>query len=86
VPDPRWEERPLAVVVMADGQVPDYRSMRRILADKFAKFMIPEYWASVQAIPKTSVGKMDKKLIREQVDSGALAVVLEAGFAPGDGA
>jgi fatty-acyl-CoA synthase len=84
VPDPRWEERPLAVVVMADGRVADYRAMRRVLADKFAKFMIPEYWASVAAIPKTSVGKMDKKAIREQVDSGALAVVLEAGFTPGD--
>lgn len=84
VPDARWEERPLAVIVMAEGHVPDYRAMRRILSGKFAKFMIPEYWASVKAIPKTSVGKMDKKMIREQVDSGALAVVVEAEFAPGD--
>ncbi len=84
VPDARWEERPLAVIVMAAGHVPDYREMRTVLSGKFAKFMIPEYWASVQAIPKTSVGKMDKKLIREQVDSGALAVIMEAQFAPGD--
>ncbi len=86
VPDARWEERPLAVVVMVEGWEPDYRAMRLILADKFAKFMIPEYWASVKAIPKTSVGKMDKKSIREQVDSGVLAVVVETSFTLGVGA
>jgi len=84
VPDTRWEERPLAVIVMAEGHVPDYRAMRSILLRKFAKFMVPESWALVKAIPKTSVGKMDKKIIREQVNCGALAVVVEAEFAPGD--
>jgi fatty-acyl-CoA synthase len=84
VPDARWEERPLAVIVMAEGNVPDYRAMRSILLEKFAKFMVPESWALVTAIPKTSVGKMDKKIIREQVNSGALAVVVETEFAPGD--
>jgi fatty-acyl-CoA synthase len=83
VPDARWEERPLAVIVMATGQQPDYRAMRRLLADKFAKFMIPENWASVQVIPKTSVGKIDKKLLREQVDSGALTITVETEFAAG---
>ena len=85
VPDARWEERPLAVVVMAQGHVPDYRAMRRLLADKFAKFMVPEYWASMSVIPKTSVGKIDKKSIREQVDSGALNVLVETGSTFGDG-
>lgn len=84
IPDARWEERPLAVIVMAEGHVPDYRAMRSILLRKFAKFMVPESWALVKAIPKTSVGKMDKKIIREQVNCGALAVVVEAEFAPGD--
>jgi fatty-acyl-CoA synthase len=68
---------------MATGQQPDYRAMRRLLADKFAKFMIPENWASVQAIPKTSVGKIDKKLLREQVDSGVLTITVETEFAAG---
>jgi fatty-acyl-CoA synthase len=38
--------------------------LREFLADRVAKFWIPEYWAFVEEIPKTSVGKLDKKVLR----------------------
>lgn len=80
VPDPRWEERPLAILVMADDAVPDFPSMRRFLAKNLAKFMIPEYWVVVPNLPKTSVGKIDKKRLRQQVEAGSLPYVREVGM------
>jgi len=84
IPDPRWEERPLAVVAMEPGAdfVPPL--LRTGLRDGFARFMIPEYWARADSIPRTSVGKFDKKALREQFDAGEMVVVVETGFAPGD--
>ena len=84
IPDPRWEERPLAVVVMAAGHVPDFPAMRSHLAREFARFMIPEYWSCVSSIPKTTVGKIDKKSIRDQLRQERLTVVVETEFSPGD--
>jgi fatty-acyl-CoA synthase len=46
--------------------------------------MIPEYWAPADFIPRTSVGKFDKKTLREQFDAGGMAVVVETGFTTGD--
>jgi fatty-acyl-CoA synthase len=48
--------------------------------DKVAKFWVPEYWAVVEDIPKTSVGKMDKKLLREEVAAGRVAIQKHLGF------
>ena len=60
--DPRWQERPLAIVVPESTVSP--ADLREFLADRLAKFWIPEYWAFVEEIPKTSVGKLDKKVLR----------------------
>ena len=54
--------------------------LRSFLVDKVAKFWVPEYWAVVDDIPKTSVGKMDKKLLREEVAAGKLAIQKHQGF------
>ncbi|WP_059005982.1 long-chain fatty acid--CoA ligase [Streptomyces specialis] len=74
VPDPRWDERPLAVVVPREGVVPDFAALRAYLAERVAKWQLPEHWTTVAAVPKTSVGKFDKKLLRAQHAEGALAV------------
>ncbi|HIE92148.1 MAG TPA: fatty-acid--CoA ligase [Acidobacteria bacterium] len=67
VPDEKWSERPLAVVVRtAESQV-DTDELRRLLADKFAKFEIPDRFVFVDELPKTSVGKFDKKVLRARV-------------------
>jgi fatty-acyl-CoA synthase len=61
--DKRWQERPLVVLVVEDGV--DAAQLRNYLEGKVARFWIPEYWAFVCSIEKTSVGKNDKKKLRE---------------------
>jgi fatty-acyl-CoA synthase len=64
VPDERWEERPLAVVVLKEGASADAAGLRQYLADKVVRWWLPERWTFVDQIPRTSVGKYDKKAIR----------------------
>jgi fatty-acyl-CoA synthase len=70
IPDARWEERPLACVVI-DGDI-DPALLKEYLAEHFAKWQVPENWAFVETIPKTSVGKFDKKTLRVQYEKGDL--------------
>ncbi|MFF9148642.1 long-chain fatty acid--CoA ligase [Streptomyces sp. NPDC014861] len=76
VPDEKWGERPLATVVLKEGAEADYTTLRDFLADEggIAKWQLPERWAIVPAVPKTSVGKFDKKVIRKQYAEGELDV------------
>lgn len=64
VPDERWQERPLAVVVTRTGAPVSGAELRTFLADKVARWWLPERWTFVEEIPRTSVGKYDKKTIR----------------------
>jgi fatty-acyl-CoA synthase len=63
VPDERWQERPLAVVVAKRSSV-SAEDLRKFLADKVVRWWLPERWTFVEEIPRTSVGKYDKKAIR----------------------
>ena len=64
VPDERWSERPLACVVVDEAAVsPD--ELRAFLTDRVAKWWIPDEYAFLPEIPKTSVGKFDKKVLRD---------------------
>ncbi len=81
VPDPRWEERPLAIVAWDGPSDPDFAALRAVLRGRMAKFMVPDYWALLPALPKTSVGKIDKKRLREQVAAGHMVIVHELTFA-----
>ncbi|MET9516264.1 long-chain fatty acid--CoA ligase [Streptomyces sp. NPDC002994] len=74
VPDDRWSERPLATVVLKEGATAGYEELRAFLAGKIAKWQLPERWAMIPAVPKTSVGKFDKKVIRKQYADGELDV------------
>ena len=80
VPDPRWEERPLAIIAWDGSSDPDFAALRAILRDRMAKFMVPDYWAVLPTLPKTSVGKIDKKCLREQVAAGHIVIVQELTF------
>ncbi|ORA76166.1 long-chain fatty acid--CoA ligase [Mycolicibacter kumamotonensis] len=64
VPDERWQERPLAVVVPRGGASVSAAELRTFLSDKVARWWLPERWTFVEEIPRTSVGKYDKKTIR----------------------
>ena len=64
IPDQRWDERPLAVVALVDGTEVTPEELREYLAGTFAKWQIPEHWTFVDQVPRTSVGKYDKKAMR----------------------
>ena len=66
VPDERWQERPLAVIVAKDGSAVEAGDLRNFLADKVVRWWLPERWTFVDEIPRTSVGKYDKKTIRSR--------------------
>jgi fatty-acyl-CoA synthase len=74
VPDERWAERPLAAVVLKQGASATPEELREFLAPKVARWWLPERWAFVDELPKTSVGKLDKKLIRAEYAEGKYAV------------
>lgn len=75
VPDERWQERPLAAVVLEDDADATPNDLRNFLADKVVRWWLPERWTFVDAIPRTSVGKYDKKTIRANYADGAYDVV-----------
>ena len=64
VSDERWQERPLAVVVLKEGASVNARQLRTFLDGKVVRWWLPEHWTFVDEIPRTSVGKYDKKTIR----------------------
>jgi fatty-acyl-CoA synthase len=66
LPHPKWLERPVAVVVLKDGQAVSAEELRGFLAPKFAKWQLPDGFAFVKEIPRTSVGKFKKSALREQ--------------------
>ncbi|MCG5430906.1 fatty acid--CoA ligase [Mycobacterium sp. MYCO198283] len=75
VPDARWDERPLAAVVRKPGEDVSAKELREFLADRVVRWWLPERWTFVDEVPKTTVGKFDKKLIRARYADGAYEVV-----------
>lgn len=73
VADPRWEERPLALIVWNGPSPCDFPRLRSILSAKMARFMVPEYWAQLPELPRTSIGKLDKQQLRAKLVSGGIA-------------
>src|ERR1700758_2541506 len=74
IPDKRWGERPLACVVLRSGAKADAAELATFLGEKVARWPGPESWAFVPEIPKTAVGKFDKKVLRAQDSAGELAI------------
>jgi len=66
VPDEKWSERPLAVVVLREGQSASDAELREFLAPSFAKWWLPDHFEFVAEIPKTAVGKFRKTALRKQ--------------------
>jgi fatty-acyl-CoA synthase len=74
IPDPRWDERPLACVVLRSGATATPAELQEYLAGHFAKWQLPESWSFIDEVPKTSVGKFDKKVLRARHEQGELTV------------
>jgi fatty-acyl-CoA synthase len=75
VPDERWQERPLAVVVAKSGSSVDAAKLRNFLADKVVRWWLPERWTFVDEVPRTSVGKYDKKAMRARYAEDGYEVI-----------
>ncbi|MFV8318731.1 long-chain fatty acid--CoA ligase [Mycobacterium sp. 23] len=71
-PDERWTERPLPCVVVNSGDLTP-EALNAHLQSRFAKWQLPDEYAYITEVPKTSVGKFDKKQLREQLAEGRLA-------------
>jgi fatty-acyl-CoA synthase len=72
MPDPKWTERPVAVVVARPGQRVAEDAIKALVLESasrgaVARYAVPERVVFVEAIPKTSVGKIDKKALRATV-------------------
>jgi len=74
VPDEKWGERPLATVVRAADSTIDAAGLREFLGSRVAGWQVPERWAFIDEVPKTSVGKFDKKVLRKRYAEGELDV------------
>jgi fatty-acyl-CoA synthase len=73
IPDPKWDERPLAAVVLKPDGSATAEELREFLAPSFAKWWLPDRFEFVDEIPKTSVGKFRKTALREQFAKVATA-------------
>ena len=60
---------------MRDGAKTSIDDLRVFLAGRVAKWWLPERWAFIEEVPKTSVGKFDKKVLRARYKDGAIEVV-----------
>lgn len=74
IPDPQWGERPYALIVPTQGSDVDIELIQQHLQQyvdrgEIAKWAMPDQISLVDEIPKTSVGKINKKLIRQQMDA-----------------
>ena len=66
VPDDRWGERPLAVLVTKDGRDVDPEQLREHLSGTYAKWQIPDRFEFIDEIPRTATGKFKKTALRER--------------------
>jgi fatty-acyl-CoA synthase len=66
VSHPKWTERPLLIVIPAEGSTPDKSDILASLEGQIAKWWIPEACVFVDEIPHTATGKISKKDLRKQ--------------------
>jgi fatty-acyl-CoA synthase len=76
VPDTRWGERPLVCYVPVADASPSPQELVDFLEGRVARWWLPERWALVAEIPKTSVGKFDKKVLRAEYTKSQLDEVI----------
>lgn len=79
VADDRWGERPLACVVVREGRTVGFGELRDYLEGRVASWQRPEQWVVIPEVPKTSVGKYDKKRLRAAYAEGELTPQLVRG-------
>ncbi|HEV7937009.1 MAG TPA: long-chain fatty acid--CoA ligase [Solirubrobacteraceae bacterium] len=71
-PDEKWAERPLCCVVVREGAEISAEDLQEHLTGRVAKWWLPDEFAFIGEVPKTSVGKFDKKVLRAHLQAGTL--------------
>jgi fatty-acyl-CoA synthase len=79
VPDDRWQERPLACVVPRPGSSIEPATLARFLAEDLPAWMVPDRWALVTDVPRTAVGKPDRRAVLTLYETGVLTSTTVAG-------
>jgi fatty-acyl-CoA synthase len=74
VPDPKWSERPLVAVVPKPGRTLEPADLVKFLTERVPRWWLPDQWTFITEVPKTSVGKFDKKVMRAAFADGAYEV------------
>ncbi|EGD56714.1 long-chain fatty acid--CoA ligase [Gordonia neofelifaecis] len=77
VPDAKWDERPFVLAVVRSEEDADVDAHRKYLEERIPRWQIPERWSFVTEVPKTSVGKFDKKRVRQHYADGDYTVLGE---------
>ena len=67
-PHPKWDERPVALVIMNEGSELNVEAVIEHCSSIFAKWQLPDEVIETDNIPLTSTGKIDKKAIRARLD------------------
>ena len=75
VPDKKWDERPFVLAVVRSDDDADIDAHKKYLEDQVPRWQIPERWSFVTEVPKTSVGKFDKKRVRKHYAEGDYTVL-----------
>lgn len=75
VPDPKWDERPFVLAVLREGAELEVAAAREWLGERVPRWQVPERWTFGAEVPKTSVGKFDKKRVRQAYAEGLYEVV-----------
>jgi fatty-acyl-CoA synthase len=73
IPHEKWDERPLAAIVLKEGESATEEDLRAHLEKDFAKFWLPDAYEFVESIPMTATGKFQKLKLREQFEGYAPA-------------
>jgi fatty-acyl-CoA synthase len=68
-PHPKWDERPVALIVLEPGKEVTQEQVLAHCETAFAKWQLPDEVLYIDAIPLTSTGKMDKKVVRADLDA-----------------
>jgi len=66
VPHPKWQERPLAILVLRDGAARSEERFREFLLQRFSKWQVPDGFVFVEELPHTSTGKLLKSELRKR--------------------
>jgi len=75
VNDEKWGERPLAAVVLAPEATATVAELRSFLSERVPRWQLPERWAFIAEVPKTSVGKFAKTRMREAYANGDYEII-----------